>query len=256
MTKSLDPEPWRGLPAAGRRPDRGRDRRRSTGEILDDDRPRGARVRAAARGPLRPRHPHSASPRRSRQFVAVIRDPDAGRGAGREVYLAARPRRAAPGADARLAAGGLPGRRPGRLAPLRRRRPPRRLSAEPLSLLAESIFAYIDELSADSVDGFAEAQAEVEDLRRRRRRELTRLLVGDEPADRRRARGRRRGRPLDGCRRGSRRSPAPRATSTRSPAGCRRTRWRRSSTAAAACSSPTPRARAGSTPLRRLDGAA
>ena len=52
------------------------------------------------------------------------------------------------------------------------------LDAEVLSLLAESIFAYIDELSADSVEGYAEAQAEVEDLRRRRRRELVEMLLG------------------------------------------------------------------------------
>jgi hypothetical protein len=57
------------------------------------------------------------------------------------------------------------------------------LAAEPLTLLAEAIFAYIDELSADSVDGFAQAQAEVEDLRRRRRHELARMLVREPPAD-------------------------------------------------------------------------
>ena len=47
----------------------------------------------------------------------------------------------------------------------------RRAGVEPdvLSLLAESIFAYIDELSADSVEGYAEAQARLEDERRRRR---------------------------------------------------------------------------------------
>jgi hypothetical protein len=51
-----------------------------------------------------------------------------------------------------------------------------------LTLLAEAIFAYIDELSADSVEGYAEAQAAVEDLRRRRRQELTVLLLRDPPA--------------------------------------------------------------------------
>ena len=35
------------------------------------------------------------------------------------------------------------------------------LDAEALSLLAEAIFAYIDELSADSVEGYAQAQSEV-----------------------------------------------------------------------------------------------
>ena len=38
------------------------------------------------------------------------------------------------------------------------------LDPEVLSLLAEAIFAYIDELSADSVEGYAQAQAEAEGL--------------------------------------------------------------------------------------------
>jgi hypothetical protein len=58
-----------------------------------------------------------------------------------------------------------------------------KLDAEVLSLLAEAIFAYIDELSADSVEGFAEAQAETEDQRRRRQRELVELLLRDPLAD-------------------------------------------------------------------------
>jgi hypothetical protein len=57
------------------------------------------------------------------------------------------------------------------------------LDAEVLSLLAESIFAYIDELSADSVEGYAEAQAELEDQRRRRARDLAALLVREPPAE-------------------------------------------------------------------------
>jgi len=121
-----------------------------------------------------------------RQFVALIRDPGAGRGPGREVYvelgrgefrqgrtldsLQAAYRVGARVAWRRIAAAG---RRAG-------------LEAEPLSLLAEAIFAYIDELAADSVDGYAEAQREVTDLRRRRRQELATLLLGvpaAEPAD-------------------------------------------------------------------------
>jgi hypothetical protein len=56
------------------------------------------------------------------------------------------------------------------------------LDPEALSLLAEAIFAYIDELAADAVEGYAEAQAEVEDRRRRLRRELAALLVRDPQA--------------------------------------------------------------------------
>jgi hypothetical protein len=117
------------------------------------------------------------------QFVALIRDPAAGRGVGRDVYvelgrgelrqgrtldsLQAAYRVGARVAWRRLAAAG---RGAG-------------LDAEVLSLLAEAIFAYIDELSADSVEGYARAQAELEDERRRRARELVALLVRDPPAD-------------------------------------------------------------------------
>lgn len=54
---------------------------------------------------------------------------------------------------------------------------------ESLSLLAESIFAYIDEISAESVEGYAEAQAEVAGNVQRRRERLIRLLVSETPAD-------------------------------------------------------------------------
>ncbi|MET0306690.1 MAG: helix-turn-helix domain-containing protein [Solirubrobacterales bacterium] len=117
-----------------------------------------------------------------RQFVALIRDPDSGRGVGRDVYvelgrgelrqgrtldsLQAAYRVGARVAWRRISAAG---RRAG-------------LDAEVLSLLAESIFAYIDELSADSVEGYAEAQAEREDQRRRRARDLAALLVREPPA--------------------------------------------------------------------------
>jgi hypothetical protein len=57
------------------------------------------------------------------------------------------------------------------------------LDSEVLSLLAEAIFAYIDELSADSVDGYAAAQSESEDVRRRRRQELVALLMREPVAD-------------------------------------------------------------------------
>jgi hypothetical protein len=53
-------------------------------------------------------------------------------------------------------------------------------NAETVSLLAESIFAYIEEVSASSVEGYAHAQEELAGERERRRRRLMRLLVGDE----------------------------------------------------------------------------
>jgi hypothetical protein len=117
------------------------------------------------------------------QFVALIRDPDAGREAGREVYLALgrgeqRVGRTLDSLQAAYRIGARISWR--RFADACRRAG---VGAEPLALLAEAVFAYIDELAADSVEGFAQAQAEVEDLRRRRRRELVALLLSDPPAD-------------------------------------------------------------------------
>jgi hypothetical protein len=117
------------------------------------------------------------------QFVALIRDPDAGRDSGREVYLALGrgEQRAGRTLDSLQAAYRIGARVAWRRFADACQRA--EVGAEPLALLAEAVFAYIDELAADSVEGFAQAQAEVEDLRRRRRRELVGLLLGDPPAD-------------------------------------------------------------------------
>jgi hypothetical protein len=48
--------------------------------------------------------------------------------------------------------------------------------------LGEAIFAYIDEISAESAEGFAEAQSEAAGDSQRRRQGLLRLLVQDPPA--------------------------------------------------------------------------
>src|SRR4051812_44758122 len=48
--------------------------------------------------------------------------------------------------------------------------------------LGEAIFAYIDEISAESAAGFAEAQSEAAGETQRRRRALLRLLVQEPPA--------------------------------------------------------------------------
>ncbi|MBS1843360.1 MAG: helix-turn-helix domain-containing protein [Actinobacteria bacterium] len=117
------------------------------------------------------------------QFVALIRDPDAGRESGREVYLALgrgeqQVGRTLDSLQAAYRIGARVAWR--RFADACRRAG---VGAEPLSLLAEAVFAYIDELAADSVEGYAQAQAEVEDVRRRRRRELVALLLSDPPAD-------------------------------------------------------------------------
>lgn len=52
-----------------------------------------------------------------------------------------------------------------------------------LSLLAESIFAYIDELSAVSAEGYAAAQSEAAGALERRRSHLVELLVREPPPD-------------------------------------------------------------------------
>jgi hypothetical protein len=117
------------------------------------------------------------------QFVALIRDPDAGRGSGREVYLALGrgEQRAGRPLDSLQAAYRIGARVAWRRFADACRRA--RIGTEPLALLAEAVFAYIDELAADSVEGYSQAQAEVEDLRRRRRRELIALLLAEQPAD-------------------------------------------------------------------------
>jgi hypothetical protein len=117
------------------------------------------------------------------QFVALIRDPDAGRDSGREVYLALGrgEQRAGRPLDSLQAAYRIGARVAWRRFADACRRA--RIGTEPLALLAEAVFAYIDELAADSVEGYSQAQAEVEDLRRRRRRELITLLLAEQPAD-------------------------------------------------------------------------
>jgi hypothetical protein len=55
--------------------------------------------------------------------------------------------------------------------------------AAQVSLLAESIFAYIDEISAESVEGYAKAQAAAAGEHERRRQRLVRLLIADERPD-------------------------------------------------------------------------
>jgi hypothetical protein len=118
-----------------------------------------------------------------RQFVALIRDPDAGREAGRDVYVGLgrgelREGRTLDALQSAYRVGA-------RVAWRRVSAAARREGADPeqLGLLAEAIFAYIDELSADSVEGYAQAQRELEGERQRRSRELLGLLLRDPPAE-------------------------------------------------------------------------
>jgi hypothetical protein len=59
----------------------------------------------------------------------------------------------------------------------------RGLEPDVLYLLAEALFAYIDELSAESAEGYALEQSAAASEAELRRRRLVRLLVRDQPAD-------------------------------------------------------------------------
>src|ERR671919_677669 len=118
-----------------------------------------------------------------RQFLAVIRSPSGARGPGREVYVALgrgelRQGRTLDSLQSAYRVGARVAWR--RVAEAARRAG---LDPETISLLAESIFAYIEEISADSVEGYAEARSRVEDERRRRRRELVTLLLREPAAE-------------------------------------------------------------------------
>ncbi|MGH2839149.1 MAG: PucR family transcriptional regulator [Thermoleophilaceae bacterium] len=115
-----------------------------------------------------------------RNFADLIEDPDSPRATSREVYvqLGAGEMRQGRSLDAlqaayrvgarvawrRIAAAGL---RTG-------------LRPEVLSDLADAIFAYIDELAASSVEGYAQAQQEAAGARERRRRELLAAVLAHE----------------------------------------------------------------------------
>ncbi|HEX3911223.1 MAG TPA: helix-turn-helix domain-containing protein [Solirubrobacteraceae bacterium] len=117
-----------------------------------------------------------------RHFVQLIEDPVAGRVQDRSVYrgLGRGELRAGRSLDALQSAYRIGARvawrrwsRAGSAAGL---------DAAALQLLAESIFVYIDELSAESVEGYAAVQAERAGERERRRRRLFAALAA-EPVD-------------------------------------------------------------------------
>lgn len=175
MIKSVDSEPWRGLPQ----------------QVADLIEPELGAITEEILATIGREVPEYARPLEGRfgrgvrtgvgeallQFVALIRDPEAGREPGRGVYveLGRGELRQGRALDSLLAAYRVGARVAWRRIAAACRRAD--LPAEPLTLLAESIFAYIDELSADSAEGYADAQAELEDVRRRRRHELVRLLI-------------------------------------------------------------------------------
>lgn len=182
MIKSDGSEPWRALP--GRVADLIEpELEPATAEVLQtiaEEVPEYARPLEGSFG----RGIRTGVAEALRQFVSLIRDPDAGRGQGRDVYVELgrgelRQGRTLDSLQAAYRVGA-------RVAWRRFARAGREggLDAEALSTLAEAIFAYIDELSADSVEGYAAAQAELEDLRRLRRHRLASLLTGEAPVER------------------------------------------------------------------------
>jgi PucR C-terminal helix-turn-helix domain len=179
MSKELDSEPWRALPP-------------EVADLIEPELPAVTEEILATIAREVPEYERPLEGRFGRglrtgvneallQFVALVRDPDAGRGPGREVYveLGRGEQRVGRTLDSLQAAYRIGARVAWRrLAEAGQRA---NLEPEPLTLLADAIFAYIDELSADSVEGYAEAQAAVEDLRRRRRQELVDLLLREPP---------------------------------------------------------------------------
>src|SRR5215208_4174384 len=181
MTKTLASEPWRSLPA----------------EIADVIEPELDATADAILVAIAREVPDYARPLEGafgrgvrtgvtealRQFAELIRSPSGARGPGREVYVALGRGELDQGRtlDALQSAY----RVGARVAWRRLAAAARRAGVEPevLSLLAESIFAYIEELSADSVEGYSEARSQLEGERRRRRRELVSVLLRDPPAE-------------------------------------------------------------------------
>ncbi len=181
MTKDLDGEPWRALPA-------------ELADAIEPELPAATEEILAA---IAREVPEYARPLEGafgagirtgvtealRQFVALIRDPDAGRESGRDVYVGLgrgelRQGRTLDSLQSAYRVGARVAWR--RISAAARRR---HVDPDQLAVLAEAIFAYIDELSADSVEGYAQAQREQEGERQRRRRELLALLLRDSPAD-------------------------------------------------------------------------
>ena len=179
MTVSIEAEPWRALPA----------------QVADVIEPELGAVTAEIMDTIAREVPDYARPFEGsfgrgvqvgvtealRQFVALIRDPDSGREAGRDVYVGLgrgelRQGRTLDALQSAYRVGARIAWR--RLAEAARRAG---LDSGVISKLAESIFVYIEELSADSVEGYSQELSEREGERQRRRRELIALLLRDPP---------------------------------------------------------------------------
>jgi len=116
------------------------------------------------------------------RFTSMVENPRADRDEGREVYLnlGRGEMRAGRSLDALLAAYRLGAR----VAWRRLAAAGEQAGLQPHTLyaLAEAIFAYIDELSADSIEGYAREQAATAGALQRRRQRLAALLIQEPPA--------------------------------------------------------------------------
>jgi hypothetical protein len=116
------------------------------------------------------------------RFLALIEDPRADVGSARQTYidLGRGEFHAGRSLDALLAAYRVGARMAWRRFVEAGREAG--LSPEVLYDLGEAIFAYIDEISAESADGYAQEQSATAGETQRRRRRLVRLLAQDPPA--------------------------------------------------------------------------
>jgi len=175
----LDSQPWRTLPpeTAGLISGEIPTLRDEILEVIGQEVPEYARPLEGAFGRGIERGVEEAL----RQFAALVEDPQRGRAQSRDVYraLGRGEMRAGRSLDALQAA-----YRVGARATWRRlAQAGLRVGLEAVVLcsLADSIFAYIDELAAASVEGFADAQREAAGEHGRRKRRLLLLLLTDPP---------------------------------------------------------------------------
>ena len=179
MYVSTAAEPWRDLPPG-------------MADVLEPELPRITREILAAIGQEVPEY---AQPLEStfgealragvdealRRFVNLVRDPDSAEDRGREtsVGLGRGELRAGRTLDALQAAYRVGARVAWRRLAVASQAAG--VDQATAARLAEAIFAYIDGLSADSVEGYAQAQAELAGERDRRRAELLAALLGRTP---------------------------------------------------------------------------
>ena len=117
------------------------------------------------------------------EFLALVEDPAHDRSQGREVYVALGRGEAREGRtlEALLAAYRIGARIAWRQISEEARR--EGIDADSLALLAESIFAYIDELSSYSAEGFAQEQALAAAESDRLRHRLVHLMIDPRPPE-------------------------------------------------------------------------